>query len=105
MGVKYSFPSNLQLSKDCVDLISKVFVGNPANRINIAGIRMHPWFLKNLPEELKVLHCTAMRTGVPDGNSQHQASLVVMGCCHPSGRLCAVALTEAAFSRSAQHKH
>ncbi|KAK9799366.1 hypothetical protein WJX73_002909 [Symbiochloris irregularis] len=53
MGVKYSFPSNLQLSKDCVDLISKIFVGNPANRINIAGIRMHPWFLKNLPEELK----------------------------------------------------
>ena len=70
MGVKYSFPSNLQLSKDCVDLISKVFVGNPANRINIAGIRMHPWFLKNLPEELKVCclplskpcrHATALR--------------------------------------------
>ena len=57
MGVKYSFPSNLQLSKDCVDLISKIFVGNPANRINIAGIRMHPWFLKNLPEELKVRCC------------------------------------------------
>ena len=54
MGVKYSFPSNLQLSKDCVDLISKVFVGNPANRINITGIRAHPWFLKNLPEELRV---------------------------------------------------
>ena len=53
MGVKYSFPSNLQLSKDCVDLISKVFVGNPANRINITGIRAHPWFLKNLPEELR----------------------------------------------------
>ena len=54
MGVKYSFPSSLQLSTSCVDLISKVFVGNPANRINITGIRAHPWFLKNLPEELRV---------------------------------------------------
>ena len=52
MGVKYSFPSNLHLSRECVDLISKVFQANPGNRISIAGIRAHPWFLKNLPEEL-----------------------------------------------------
>ena len=52
MGVKYSFPSNLHLSRECVDLISKVFQANPGNRISIAGIRIHPWFLKNLPEEL-----------------------------------------------------
>ena len=53
MGVKYSFPSSLHLSRECVDLITKIFVANPANRISIAGIRAHPWFLKNLPEELQ----------------------------------------------------
>jgi serine/threonine-protein kinase SRK2 len=52
MGVKYSFPANLSLSRECVDLISKIFQANPSNRITIQGIRMHPWFLKNLPEEL-----------------------------------------------------
>ncbi len=52
MGVKYSFPANLALSRECVDLISKVFQANPSNRISISGIRSHPWFLKNLPEEL-----------------------------------------------------
>ena len=52
MGVKYSFPPSLHLSRECVDLIARVFVGNPANRISIAGIQKHPWFLKNLPEEL-----------------------------------------------------
>jgi serine/threonine-protein kinase SRK2 len=52
MGVKYSFPASLHLSRECVDLIARVFVGNPANRISIAGIQKHPWFLKNLPEEL-----------------------------------------------------
>ena len=54
MGVKYSFPPNLHLSGECTDIISKIFMGNPAHRITIAGIRSHPWFLKNLPEELKV---------------------------------------------------
>jgi len=53
MGVKYSFPSNLHLSRECVDLISKIFQANPGNRISIGGIRQHPWFTKNLPEELR----------------------------------------------------
>ena len=53
MGVKYSFPSSLNLSRECVDLITRIFVANPANRISIGGIRSHPWFLKNLPEELQ----------------------------------------------------
>lgn len=35
-------------------MMSKIFVGNPANRISIAGIKSHPWFTKNLPDELKV---------------------------------------------------
>jgi serine/threonine-protein kinase SRK2 len=52
MGVKYSFPPSLHLSRDCVDLIARIFVGNPAHRITIAGIRKHPWFVKNLPAEL-----------------------------------------------------
>lgn len=52
MGVKYAFPPTLQLSRDCVDLIARIFVGNPAHRVTVAGIKAHPWFLKNLPAEL-----------------------------------------------------
>jgi serine/threonine-protein kinase SRK2 len=54
MGVKYSFPANLHLSKECLDLISRIFMANPGQRIKISEIKSHPWFLKNLPEELKV---------------------------------------------------
>ena len=54
MSVKYSFPSTLHLSRECLDLISRVFVANPAQRISIAQIKQHAWFLRNLPEELKV---------------------------------------------------
>lgn len=53
MGIKYSFPPHLHLSRECVDIIAKIFVGNPANRITVDGIRNHPWFLKNLPDELR----------------------------------------------------
>ena len=52
--MKYSFPTNLHISRECLDMMSKIFVGNPANRISIAGIKSHPWFTKNLPDELKV---------------------------------------------------
>ena len=54
MGVKYSFPANLHISRECLDMMSKIFLANPANRISIAGIKSHPWFTKNLPDELKV---------------------------------------------------
>lgn len=52
MGVKYSFPSNLPLSKECHDLMSRIFVANPSKRISLTEIKAHPWFLKNLPPEL-----------------------------------------------------
>ncbi|GLC36523.1 Serine/threonine-protein kinase sapk10 [Pleodorina starrii] len=52
MNVQFSFPPNLQISAECQDLISRIFVANPAQRITIGGIRRHPWFLKNLPAEL-----------------------------------------------------
>lgn len=54
MSVKYSFPATLHLSRECLDLISRIFVANPAQRISIAQIKQHPWFLRNLPDELKV---------------------------------------------------
>ena len=54
VDVRYSWPSNLPLTQDCVDMINKIFVNNPEQRISIAGIQLHPWFTKNLPDELKV---------------------------------------------------
>lgn len=52
MGVKYSFPANLPLSRECHDLMGKIFVANPLKRISLAQIKQHPWFMKNLPPEL-----------------------------------------------------
>jgi hypothetical protein len=56
MGVQYSFPANLRLSADCLDLIQRIFSVSPSNRVTLKGLKSHRWFLTNLPEELKVFH-------------------------------------------------
>jgi serine/threonine protein kinase len=57
MAVNYEFPPELRLSMQCVDLIRRMLVGTPDNRITIVGIKAHPWFTKNLPAELQVRSC------------------------------------------------
>lgn len=54
MRMQYWFPSTLGLSPDCLDLLGRIFVRDPAQRIDLAGIQRHPWFLKNLPPECQV---------------------------------------------------
>ncbi|KAK2657405.1 hypothetical protein Ddye_010457 [Dipteronia dyeriana] len=51
LSVQYSIPDAVQISQECRDLISKIFVGDPATRITIPDIRNHPWFLRNLPAD------------------------------------------------------
>ncbi|KAL8473358.1 hypothetical protein ACS0TY_030260 [Phlomoides rotata] len=53
MGVQYKFPDYVHISQDCRHLLSRIFVTNSSMRINIKEIKSHPWFVKNLPKELK----------------------------------------------------
>ncbi|KAM0032194.1 putative protein kinase CAMK-OST1L family [Helianthus debilis subsp. tardiflorus] len=52
LHVQYSIPENIQISPECRHLISRIFVGDPAQRITMAEIKQHEWFLKNLPANL-----------------------------------------------------
>ncbi|CAN0842437.1 Serine/threonine-protein kinase SAPK3 [Linum grandiflorum] len=52
MSVQYSIPDYVRVSADCKQLLSCIFVANPAKRITIPEIKQHPWFFKNLPKEL-----------------------------------------------------
>ncbi|CAN1259043.1 Serine/threonine-protein kinase SAPK3 [Linum perenne] len=52
MSVQYSIPDYVRVSADCKQLLSRIFVANPAKRITIPEIKQLPWFLKNLPKEL-----------------------------------------------------
>ncbi|KAL2348215.1 hypothetical protein Fmac_002215 [Flemingia macrophylla] len=52
MSVQYSIPDYVRVSKECRNLISSIFVANPAKRISISEIKQHIWFRKNLPREI-----------------------------------------------------
>lgn len=51
-NVQYRVPDYVRVSEECTHLLSQIFVADPKKRITVAGIRSHPWFLKNLPTEL-----------------------------------------------------
>ncbi|GMH34694.1 hypothetical protein BSKO_02555 [Bryopsis sp. KO-2023] len=53
MNVRYSFPPSLRVSRDCLDMIERIFVANPADRITLSDIKAHAWFAKNLPKHLQ----------------------------------------------------
>ncbi|KAF7098853.1 hypothetical protein CFC21_100559 [Triticum aestivum] len=50
-SVEYSVPDDLHISAEWRDLISKIFVADPAARITVPEIRNHPWFFKNFPAD------------------------------------------------------
>mmetsp|Transcript_5999 Transcript_5999/g.16746 ORF Transcript_5999/g.16746 Transcript_5999/m.16746 type:complete len:370 (-) Transcript_5999:368-1477(-) len=50
--VDYSFPPDVPISHECMDLILRIFVSDPSVRITLLQIRSHPWFIQNLPREL-----------------------------------------------------
>eukprot|EP00878_Enallax_costatus_P037341 GHUV01042166.1.p2 GENE.GHUV01042166.1~~GHUV01042166.1.p2 ORF type:complete len:151 (+),score=51.13 GHUV01042166.1:321-773(+) len=52
LAVKYAVPPQLRISAECQDLLARIFVANPQQRITLTDIKRHPWFLKNLPVEL-----------------------------------------------------
>lgn len=52
LSVQYSIPDCVQISTECRDLISRIFVFDPAARITIPEIKNHEWFLRNLPADL-----------------------------------------------------
>ncbi|KAJ1273602.1 hypothetical protein BS78_06G294600 [Paspalum vaginatum] len=53
MSVQYKIPEYVHVSQNCRHLLSRIFVANPYKRITMSEIKTHPWYLKNLPRELK----------------------------------------------------
>lgn len=49
LNVDYKFPTEL-VSQGLRDLLSRIFVKDPSERISIAGIYAHPWFKRGLPD-------------------------------------------------------
>ncbi|CAK9321559.1 unnamed protein product [Citrullus colocynthis] len=61
LSVQYSIPDYVRVSAECRNLLSRIFVANPAKRITIQEIKQLPWFFKNLPKELIEIEKTDFR--------------------------------------------
>nr|AVL26011.1 SnRK2.2 [Prunus avium] len=66
LSVQYSIPDSVQISRECLELISRIFVPDPAARITIPEIKNHSWFLKNLPADLMDEMTTGSHFEEPD---------------------------------------
>lgn len=49
-SVRYRIPSRIRLTPECTDLLARIFVADPAQRITLQQIKQHPWFRRNLPQ-------------------------------------------------------
>jgi hypothetical protein len=56
LKVDYHIPSHIKLSPEGHDLLRRVLVADPAQRINVAQIYDHPWYCKNLPPGVKEMN-------------------------------------------------
>lgn len=52
-GVVCRLPAFYPVSVECRDLLRKIFVPDPAERISIQGIQKHPWCMLNLPATMR----------------------------------------------------
>ena len=58
----FSFPPGVAVSEEVRDLLQRIFVVNTAHRLNLDGIKAHPWFLRNLPAELQARGLSTVRS-------------------------------------------
>lgn len=49
---QWSIPTNIEISAECRDLLTRMLVRDPDERITMAQIHKHPWFIANLPMEV-----------------------------------------------------
>lgn len=56
LKVDYHIPSHIKLSPEGHDLLRRVLVADPAQRINVQQIYNHPWYCKNLPPGVKEMN-------------------------------------------------
>ena len=57
LNVEYGFPAQVEISDNCKDLLTRILVADPAERMSIPQIMQHPWYG---PAVTTVLRLTVM---------------------------------------------
>ena len=49
VNAEYPIPPDVPVSYECVSLVRRILVADPSQRLSIEDIKLHPWFLRDLP--------------------------------------------------------
>lgn len=74
MPLQWSIPAGIEISAECRDLLTRMLVRNPDERITMAEIHKHPWFIANLPVEV-----SRAILGLPEPLQQHMMCSLLLG--------------------------
>jgi serine/threonine protein kinase len=62
LALQWSIPNGIEISAECRDLLTRMLVRNPDERITMAEIHRHPWFIANLPVEVRCMRSRGAAT-------------------------------------------
>lgn len=58
--LQWTIPGGIEISAECRDLLSRMLVRSPDDRITMQQIHGHPWFTANLPVEVRRVAACAL---------------------------------------------
>ena len=61
MAAKWAAPPDIPISTPCHDLLRRLLVADPAQRLTMAQISAHPWFTTNLPADALAMNDDCLR--------------------------------------------
>lgn len=71
--MEYDFPPHIKVSDSCRDLLRRILVDKPEQRITIQGIQKHPWYVEDLPPGV-----AEMNDNLPEPGPEVQVNLRTM---------------------------
>eukprot|EP00884_Botryococcus_braunii_P002408 jgi/Botrbrau1/12168/Bobra.0186s0076.1 len=75
---EYYFPPHKPVSAACKELLSRIFVVDPTQRITISEIWRHPWFRRGMPADLDIDRYNDHYLQITMGEQEHEATRRVL---------------------------
>ncbi len=67
VNMRYTIPDNVDTSPEGRDLLRRMLLPDPQQRIQLEQIMQHPWFVTNLPPEAATMNDTYLKASFPPG--------------------------------------
>eukprot|EP00798_Chlamydomonas_sp_ICE-L_P024140 gene24140-9725_t len=70
VNMRYPMPDGVEISPEGRDLLQRMLLPDPAQRVQLEQIMVHPWFTTNLPPEAATMNTSYLKAGLPAGHQR-----------------------------------